>query len=60
MTRYEDYDERDLAEMVLDEIPFVRDAFQEYTRDREEYNEDEEYYRFSRRKQGYDFSFSYV
>ena len=60
MTRFEDYDERDLAEMVLDEIPFVRDAFQEYTRDREEYNEDEEYYRVYRRKQRYDFSFSHV
>lgn len=60
MTRFEDYDERDLAEVVFDEVPFVREAFQEYTRDREEYNEDAEYYRVPRRQQGYDFSLSYV
>ena len=60
MTRFEDYDERDLAEIVLDEVPFVRDAFQEYARDREEYNEDAEYYRVPRRQQRCDFSLSYV
>ena len=41
---YYDYDERDLAEIVFDEIPFVRDAYQEYSRDRKDRNEDEEYY----------------
>lgn len=60
MTRYEDYDDRDLADIVFDEIPYVRDAFQEYSRDREEYNDDEEYYRISGRKQGYGLSLSYV
>ena len=60
MTRYEDYDDRDLADIVFDEIPYVKDAFQEYSRDREEYNEDEGYYRVPDRTQGYRFSFSYV
>ena len=45
MTRFEEYDERDLADIVFDEIPYVRDAFKEYSQDREEYNADEEYYR---------------
>lgn len=60
MIRFEDYDDRDLADIVFDEVPYVRDAFQEYSRDREEYNDDEEYYRIPRRKQEYDFSLSYV
>ena len=56
MTRYEDCDDRSLADIVFDEVPFVKDAFQEYSKDREEYNEDAEYYRVPRRQQGYDFS----
>ena len=60
MIRYEDYDNRSLADIVFDEVPFVKDAFQEYSRDREEYNEDAEYYRVPGRKQEYDFSLSYV
>ena len=55
MTRYEDYDERDLADIVYDEIPYVRDAINEYMRDRSEVNDDEEYYGFYRREQRYDF-----
>ena len=60
MTRFKDYDDRDLADIIFDEVPFVRDAYQEYSRDREDYNEDEEYYRIPRREQGYDLSFCYV
>jgi len=60
MIGYEDYDDRSLADIVFDEVPFVKDAYQEYARDREDYNEDEEYYRVSDRTQGYRFSFSYV
>ena len=55
MTRYENYDDRSLADVVFDEVPFVRDAYQEYAKDREDYNEDEEYYRFSEREQRYNF-----
>lgn len=55
MDRYEEYDERDLADIVFDEIPYVKDAFKEYIKDREEVNDDEEFYRFHRREQGYDF-----
>ena len=60
MIGYEDYDDRSLADIVFDEVPFVKDAYQEYARDREDYNEDEEYYRVSDRTQGYRFSLSYV
>ena len=59
MTRFEDYDERDLADIVFDEIPFVKDAYQEYIKDREEYA-NEEYGGFSGREQRYDFSFSNI
>lgn len=60
MIKYEDYDDRSLADIVFDEVPFVREAYQEYSRDREEYNDDEEYYRVSDRTQGYCFSFSHI
>ena len=43
-----DYDDRDLADIVFDEVPYVRYAFEEYKRDREEINDDEEYYRVYR------------
>ena len=52
MTRYEDYDERDLADIIFDEVQSMRDAFQEYQNDKKEYNEDEEYYNIYRREQG--------
>ena len=55
MTRYEDYDERNLADIVFDEIPYVRDAFEEYTKDKEEINDDERLYRVSEYEKGYDF-----
>ena len=55
MTRYEEYDERDLADIIFDEIPYVKEAFEEHIRDREEVNDDEEFYRFHGREQGYDF-----
>ena len=58
--RFEDYDERDLAEIIFDEVPFVKEAYQEYKKDRGEYNADEEYYGVSRRQQGYDFSLSCI
>ena len=37
-------DERDLADVVFDEIPFVKEAYQEYVKDKEEINWDERYY----------------
>ena len=54
MTRFEDYDERDLAEIVFDEVPFVKEAYQEYKKDQGEYNADEEYYAIFTREPRYD------
>ena len=44
----DEYDNRDLADIVFDEVPFVKEAYQEYTRDRGECNDDEEYYKVYR------------
>ena len=44
MDRYEEYDERDLADIIFEEVPYVKDAFEEYTKDREDINDDERYY----------------
>ena len=55
MTKYEDYDDRDLVDIVFDEIPYVREAFEEYMKDRKEINDDEEFYGFHSREQGYYF-----
>ena len=55
MIGYEDYDDRSLADIVFDEVPYMKDAFEEYSRDKYEVNDDEEYYRFYRREPRYDF-----
>jgi len=55
MIKYADYDDRDLIDIVIDGIPYVKEAFEEYIKDQEEVNDDEEFYRFHRREQGYDF-----
>lgn len=46
MIGYEDYDsDRDLADMIYDDfMPYIKDTFEEYKKDREDRNEDEEYY----------------
>ena len=55
MIGYEDYDDRDLADIVFDEVPFIKEAFEEYSRNRSEINDDEEFYRFSYRELEYCF-----
>lgn len=55
MTRFEPYEERDLADIIFDEVPYVRDAFNEYIKDKEEKNEDEELYGFYNREPKYNF-----
>ena len=46
MTRYEDYDsDRDLADMIYDDfMPYIKETYEEYKKNREDRNEDEEYY----------------
>ena len=48
MTRYENYDDdRDLADIIYDDfMPYIKDMYEEYKRNREERNDDEEYYDF--------------
>ena len=42
-------------DFLLDEMPSIKGAIQEYIKDKEEYNEDEGYYDIPRRKQKYNF-----
>ena len=48
MRDYYDYD----IDEVLDELPLAKEAYEEYERDRDEINDDEEYYRVCEREYG--------
>lgn len=61
MKRFDDYyeDEYD-KDSLLDEMPSIKGAIQEYMKDKEEYGNNEGYCGFPRRKQKYDFPLSYL